>query len=131
MSLDRLRAPRILLAEDDPDMRALLASSLRRRGYEVCEADSGGTLLARLFADHAAGADLPDLVVSDVRMPGGGGLSALRSIRDRAWATPMVLITAFGDRELHREALDLGARVLDKPFDLGDLHRLVASALSP
>lgn len=123
--------PLILLAEDDPEMRRLLSASLRRRGYRVREAASGLELAERLFADFDSGEDLPHLVVSDERMPGLTGLSALRALRKRAFATPVVLITAWGDASLHEEARALGAEVLDKPFDLEDLHRLVASALSP
>jgi DNA-binding response OmpR family regulator len=125
------RTPLIVLAEDDAAMRDLLAASLRRAGYQVFDVADGHALEARLFTDTDRGDDLPDLVISDVMMPGTTGLNALCSVRDRAWATPWVLITAFGGDGLHREAKDLGACVLDKPFALAELHRIVRLALSP
>ena len=124
-----MTAPLVLLAEDDAEMRRLLASTLRRRGYRVTEAASGTELCTRLFSDVDDGEELPAVVVSDVRMPGLTGLAALRGLRRRAWATPFVLITAWGDRLLHREAEDLGAIVLDKPFDLDRLLAAVAGAV--
>src|SRR5215470_10359553 len=66
----------VLLAEDDPYMRQLLASALRKDGYEVIEAKDGveclGCMQSWVF-DHAA-PTLPDIIISDIRMPGWSGL---------------------------------------------------------
>jgi len=70
----------------------------------------------------------PDLIVSDVRMPGWSGLDLLRFLRHRRSAIPVVLITAFGDRDTHERAARLGAAVLDKPFALADLRRAIDDA---
>jgi DNA-binding response OmpR family regulator len=120
--------PRVLLAEDDHDMRALLAETLRREGYEVIEARDGTQLLhfiARLLLSGNL-ADPPDLIISDVLMPGQNGLDVLVELRRADWRIPVILITAFGDEELHGEAARWGASaVLDKPFELDDLRRAV------
>jgi CheY-like chemotaxis protein len=59
-------------------------------------------------------------------MPGRGGLAILHGIRRFSWCPPFLLITAFGDPEIHEEARRLGVlRVFDKPFDLDDLRRAV------
>jgi len=115
--------PRILVAEDDRDMRVLIASSLRSQGYFVTECDNGVQLLDRL-----AGFLLPqnghryDLVISDIRMPGVTGLEVLKGLYQCVNAPPMVLITAFGDQQTHESAARAGAAaVFDKPFELNDL----------
>jgi CheY-like chemotaxis protein len=115
---------RVFLAEDDAQMRRMIAEALRRHGHSVLEAADGPALLsdlARVF--WGPGTDAEDsVIVSDARMPGRGGLAILRGIRQFAWCPPFVLITAFGDEETHQEAARLGVvRVLDKPFDLDDL----------
>jgi two-component system, response regulator, stage 0 sporulation protein F len=126
------RPPRVVLAEDQVSMRALMARMLRRQGYEVHEAGDGMALLETLarvlLAPGAAG--MPDLVITDVRMPGCTGLEVLARMRRDEWPTPVVLISAFGDEALHAAARRLGAHVLDKPFELEALSAL-AQRLAP
>jgi DNA-binding response OmpR family regulator len=122
-------AVHVLIAEDDTEMRRLLADALRRSGCEVAEAKDG----SQLFAVCSAG-DGPafDVIVSDQRMPGRTGLDVLADLRRRGWRGAFVLITAFGDAETHAWASRLGAAVFDKPFDLDELRRRVlALARSP
>jgi DNA-binding response OmpR family regulator len=125
-------ALRVLLAEDDAAFRELLASVLRANGYEVLEAANGEELL-----DHVAFGLLRgekyrtfDLIVSDIRMPRHTGLEILNGMRSANLSVPVILITAFGDAETHRIAYELGARVLDKPFDMTELELAVAAAFS-
>lgn len=122
--------PRVLLAEDDHEMRALVAETLRRDGYDVIELESGLELrqwLERKLELHPE--ELPDLVVTDIRMPGASGLEVLHWLRGREWCLPVIVITAFGDTDAHEEALRLGAvTLLDKPFDMDDL--LIAARIA-
>lgn len=113
-------APCILLAEDDPDLREMLAAVLRRDGYEVVEAADGDTALDHLAAFLVGNpAQRAELIVTDIRMPGCTGMQLLEGLRAADWPIPFVLITAFGDPELHEHAERLGAaRVVDKPFTL-------------
>jgi CheY-like chemotaxis protein len=130
----RALAPqRILLAEDDFEMRRLLSSALRKDGYEVVEARSGAELLTTLaeFLRHPTTRQY-DLIISDQRMPGLTGLEVLEGLEDEDWLPPFILITAFGSRELETDALCAGAaRVLDKPFDVDDLRKAVAGLIGP
>jgi DNA-binding response OmpR family regulator len=113
------RTPRILVAEDDDAMRALLAQALRSHGYEVAELSDGLHLVARLAAAEPSQFAA---VVSDIRMPGASGLDVLEGLKGCKGAPPMILITAFGDRETHELARRLGAAAMfDKPFDVEDL----------
>jgi DNA-binding response OmpR family regulator len=117
-------AARILVAEDDSELRALIASELRSSGFEVVEARDGEALLGRIADAVPLGGtgDLYDMVVSDVRMPKFTAIDVLVGARSLLVRTPVVLITAFGDPKLHERALRLGAAaVLDKPIDMVEL----------
>jgi CheY-like chemotaxis protein len=116
-------APRILLAEDDEEMRALLCQSLGSAGYEVVALSDGLELMERLTSYLAPGGRVDvDLIVSDVRMPWVDGLEVLRAIGRYIGYPRMILITAFGDDKIHFEARRLGAAaVMDKPFEIEEL----------
>jgi len=118
----------VMLAEDDPAMREMLTKVLSDDGYEVIQAKDGDELITRLheLAALPHGRDTLAVVISDVRMPKLDGLDVLTALRCAAWGTPVVLITAFGDEALHREATALGAAaLLDKPFALDRLLSLL------
>lgn len=120
---------RVLLADDDHAMRGMLEAALLRAGFEVESASNGAELLARLeAADRNSRA--PQLIVSDICMPGLTGLDVLTRVRQRFPTVPVILITAFGDALTHRRAHALGAvEVIDKPFDLGLLCRRITATL--
>jgi CheY-like chemotaxis protein len=127
--LRRSDHPRILLAEDDPEMKKLLSHRLRRDGCLVLELPDGRQLLAAVAAEllHLDDGHPIDLIISDVRMPGPSGLQILTAVRRSNWHVPFILITAFGSPELRTEARRLGASAtFDKPFDLDDLMTAVA-----
>lgn len=124
--IDRPR--RILLAEDNRDMRSLLASALEVEGYEVTQCSDGDQLVDRIVTPSPE-IDF-DLIISDVRMPGHSGLELLDAGRQLRGFPPMILITAFGSEALHERARHLGAvAVFDKPFDIDDLVDKVAAVL--
>ncbi len=118
-------SPAILLAEDDAELRALLELSLARGGLEVVAVASGTALRAALAERDYA------LVVTDVSMPGATGLEVLAEAAATGRAPIAIVITAFGDADVHAAAAALGVRaVLDKPFPLGVLVREVRALLS-
>ena len=122
----RRRHPRILLGEDDQQMRLLLAEVLTRKGYQVTLCTNGWELLSQLSSIILGGQGHGDIdaVVSDIRMPGITGLEVLESGADRRRFPPMILITAFGDADTHARGLASGAAaILDKPFDIDALLR--------
>jgi CheY-like chemotaxis protein len=126
-ALTRLRPLRILVAEDDREMRRMMTASLSDEGFVVVEAGDGNRLLELIGSQLLSpNRDHVDLIISDVRMPGHTGLEVLAGLRGSDWATPFILITAFGDEETHAEARRLGAvAIFDKPFDLDDLKTAV------
>jgi CheY-like chemotaxis protein len=115
----------ILLAEDDDEMRLMLAMTLRNDGFEVDEARNGLELLDKV-APWLGGHEPPipiEVIVSDVQMPCFTGLEILEGLAELRRRPAVILITAFGDAQLHATARSLGAAaVFDKPFDLDDLR---------
>lgn len=124
--------PRILLLEDNAAMRVLLAETLLEGGYEVVESDRVAPWIDRILRGEAPEtAPAFDLVVSDIRMPGRSGLELLEGLRQFDFLLPVILITAYGSPETHREARRLGATLLDKPFEMEQLLALVADLCPP
>lgn len=115
---------KVIVAEDHPAMRRLVATSLRGAGFDVIEVRDGQVLLETL-RDALDDDDNPceaSLIVTDVRMPKCSGLEVLQRLRGSKRRLPVIVMTAFGDVELHAEARRLGAAlVLNKPFDVRDL----------
>jgi CheY-like chemotaxis protein len=120
----------VLIAEDDAQMRSMLADELRRDGYEVLESHDG-TAAAELLARLRSRPDeAPELVVTDICMPSRTGLELLAELRKTESRIPVILITAFGDDAVHERARDLGAiAVFDKPFDVDDLRTAILNFL--
>lgn len=120
--------PKILLAEDDRDLRELLAFALFRAGYCVTSCDNGLELLERLQHGPQQGGEYFDLVVTDLRMPALTGLEVLEALHDIPQRPPFICMTAFGDEATHALLREEGAMLtIDKPFDLDQLINLVGS----
>lgn len=122
----------VLLAEDDADLRGLLAETLRAEGFAVIECPNGLSLVETLVARLEGGKMPFDLVVSDVRLPGVTGLSVLEGLSewDELRGQRMVLITAFGDAHLRELAWRFGAvSLLEKPFEMTALMHVVRGAI--
>jgi len=128
-----IQPPRVLLAENDGGLRRELTLALGRRGYEVLEAADGHAAL-ELLGTHMLYRDAPDLIIADVRLPRCSGLALLCLVRKMSWPTPVVVITAVGDRISHTEALRLGAAAVffaDEPFDVDRLCAFAHGVVPP
>jgi two-component system response regulator (stage 0 sporulation protein F) len=121
-----------LLAEDDPELRSLLAEALRRDGHQVMEVTNGVALddvIRELAAQSPA--QPHEIVISDVRMPGRTGLSVLETHRGCPWCPRFIFMTGFGDEELREEARDLGAAaVIEKPFEMDELRDVLEDVVA-
>ena len=83
------------------------------------------------YVAHVRGAEVFDLVVTDIRMPGVFGLSVAAGAVDFQGFPPMILITTFGDAETHQAAEQYGVKaVLDKPFRIPKLLELVRERIA-
>jgi DNA-binding response OmpR family regulator len=130
--METVGARRVLLAEDDDDMRSLLGSVLRTRGLAVMEFRSGRDLVAGIGGQLLRGAriDSVQLIVTDVRMPDFSGLEVLRAVRRTGWAVPAIVITAFDVDRVRSEAHALDAVLLEKPFALSAFTRAASACLA-
>ena len=115
---------RVLVAEDDPSQRRQLAGFLEDLGVEVFEAADGKAALELLARE------LPDVIVSDLRMPQMGGYELLQAVRERAPDVEFVLVTAYGTvREAVRCLKDGAADYLLKPLDLDEIEVVLRRAV--
>jgi CheY-like chemotaxis protein len=119
----------IALAEDDPPLRELIAAALELDGHRVLQLGTGSALIMAVNKILIQGGEL-DLLISDVRMPGLTGLDALKLLRDSQLRIPIILITAFSDLWTRTEATRYGARLLDKPLELGVLRKVVRDSFT-
>lgn len=123
--------PWVLLGEDDDDMRELLCHVLRENGFSVT-ATRDGQELAGAIGDAMAKRGpvrFPDLLISDVRMPKHTGISVLQSLRRAGWDIPVIIITAFPDRETRKTVRSLDAVMFAKPFSVHDFLARVGKIL--
>lgn len=121
--------PRVLVAEDDAALRSIVSDAFRRDGFDVTECKDGQALLRELRREWLAH-EAPDLIVTDVRMPGYSGLEAVADLRWFGWRMPVVVATGFGAPALRQRAGELRAFVVDKPFRVEDLRRLGRSLVN-
>jgi two-component system response regulator PilR (NtrC family) len=116
--------PRLLVVDDEPDLRTLYELTLLREGYDVECAGSVGEAWA-LLAEREY-----QLVITDMRLPDGSGLDLLQRLEDAARREKAMVITAYASPENAVEALKAGAYdYLTKPVDLRQFRAVVASAL--
>ena len=119
----------VLVADDDEDLRSLVAETLRAEGYQVVEAHDGAELLDHLRGSLDGSRTRPDVVVTDVLMPKLSGLGVLDALRRAQWNVPVILMTVLGDGSVDTLAKRLGAVcVLRKPLDIDDLRTAVLNA---
>lgn len=116
---------RVLVVDDEPLIRWSVSETLSDCGHHVVE--SGDAQSARSAVRDSSRAF--DVIVLDLRLPDSEDLTLLTSLRTLAPKAQIILMTAYGSPEIVSGALDLGAfRVVNKPFEIQDLARLVDEA---
>jgi two-component system response regulator (stage 0 sporulation protein F) len=118
----------VVVADDDPDMRALVMAALEKDGYHLLEARDGADVVDLL---NRMGRPA-DAIVADIHMPELSGLTLLGGLRNRGCSTPIVLMTAYGGDRVRAMAERLGAdATFRKPFDIDDLRTVVMNLTQP
>ncbi|MGD9643537.1 MAG: sigma-54-dependent transcriptional regulator [Elusimicrobiales bacterium] len=111
---------RILIVDDEPDMRLAVRNVLKLRGYEIAEAGDGPAALA------IARESRPDLVLLDMRLPGMDGIEVLEGLKKIDDTVPVVMITGYGHIQSAVDVMKLGAsEYLQKPFENAQLVETV------
>jgi DNA-binding response OmpR family regulator len=114
----------LLVVEDDREMRSLLCDEFWSAGFQLREARDGDEALRAVLQS------VPDLILTDLRMPAGGAayISRLRAMAPRC---PIIAITAFGDARLRADILQAGATAyFDKPVRISELKLKVEELLN-
>jgi two-component system, cell cycle response regulator CpdR len=118
---------RVLLAEDEDAVRALVRRALEMDGHAVVEAEDGGIALEVMNAEQGSF----DLLLSDIRMPMMDGIAlALAVARDHP-QVPILLMTGYAEQRERANGLDsLIDDVISKPFSLADIRSIVGKTLA-
>ncbi len=115
---------KVLIADDDATIRALLGDILEDLGHSVVTASNG------VEAVDQAGRESPDLIILDFLMPRLSGLDALKAIRDHGMKMPIILLTAISDTSMREmEGVERADAVLEKPFKKRMIEKAIARAL--
>ena len=116
---------RILIIEDDKEMRSLLEDVLGEEGFKTESVSNGSEGLRKVTQEPF------DLILTDIRMPGLTGLDILPAIRRLQPEASVIVITAFGNEEVHRRSVEKGAAgYLEKPIHMDKLKTLVHEMVS-
>ena len=110
----------VLVVEDDPELRAVVAEILEWEGYRVTTASNGRKALQAIEETSTGGATSPALVLLDMWMPVLDGWSVARELKQRAIKVPIVVMTAAEDAPRSAEEVDADG-YLAKPFGMDDL----------
>ena len=117
---------KVLIADDDLEILGITRSLMRRRGFDVLEAQDGDEAMQKVLENR------PDLVILDVMMPGQSGWEVCRSIRETPSLkdTKVIMLTGVGPRMNEMTSPLYGADAyLDKPFEFEALDELVTQVL--
>jgi len=112
----------VLVVDDEPLIRWSVAESLSDLGYDVEQASDAGSALRIVTTNPTPF----DVVVMDLRLPDMHDLSLLGTLRQLLPAAALIVMTAFGSPDVIETATAMGAMVIDKPFELDELTRLVS-----
>lgn len=132
MAAPATRTKLVVIADDDPAMRDLIAFALGLDGYRIVAVGTGRALVEqvrRILHDGEHDGAL-DLIIADVRMPEMDGVKALQHLRDAKVRVPFILVTAFSDLWTRTTATRYGAELLDKPVELRTLRAVVKQRLN-
>ncbi len=117
-----MQPAKILVADDEQNLRRVLVALLRRDGHEVVQAASGLEAIERL-------ADV-DVVITDLRMPGADGMEVLRTATKNHPHVPVIMITAYGSVGQAVEAIKAGAfDYIEKPFEQDSIRTIITKAI--
>ena len=125
------RRPHVILAEDNADLRSILAEVLGELGTDVEVVADGGRFLVCIASQYDEGRTPSevDLIITDISMPVCSGFDVLTALRAAGWKTPTIIMTGLVTEPVRARAQKLGATLLGKPLDLATFQSTVASLL--
>jgi DNA-binding response OmpR family regulator len=116
---------RILIVDDQSDVREILSDFLSFKGFEVLQAENG-ELALKAFSDRQ-----PDVAVVDVEMPIMNGLQFSRQVLEKNDRFPIIIISAYLENYSRTDISDIGVKaIMQKPLDLNDLYKHIQAVLA-
>ena len=118
--------PKILIVDDDPDLRQALRLRLRANHYETVNAGDGYSAIAQAYKEH------PDLIILDLGLPAGDGFVVLDRLQrdDKLSSIPVIVLTARDPQSAEQQVLDAGASsFFQKPADNAELLEVIRATL--
>ncbi|HLT38828.1 MAG TPA: sigma-54 dependent transcriptional regulator [Enhygromyxa sp.] len=120
--------PRVLVVDDEPNLRKVLGALLQQAGHEVVTEPDGESGLARVKSSPRG---TFDVVISDLRMPGMDGMQLLKALVEEDPGLPVIILTAHGTVDTAVEAVKSGAfDFLEKPFDRDQIDKILHKAIA-
>lgn len=119
--------PKILIVDDDPDLRQALRVRLRANDYDTVNASDGYSAIAQAYKEH------PDLIILDLGLPAGNGFVVLDRLQkdDKLSRIPVIVLTARDTQSTEKLALRAGAAAFfQKPADNSELLNVIRATLS-
>jgi DNA-binding response OmpR family regulator len=114
----------VLIVDDEPEIREIIALGTVALGYDVLEASDGGQAIEVVRGNAV------DVIVSDLMMPKVTGITLLQNLRDAGYMQPFIIVTAYPSQDSTLHALRLGAfDYLEKPFERSELQALLTEAM--
>ncbi len=120
-----MKDQKVLIVDDQYGIRVLLFEVFGKEGYQTFQAANGKQALEIVVNES------PDLVILDMKIPGMDGLEILKEIKKIAPDTKVIMMTAYGELDMIKEATELGALThFTKPFDIDELRTAVNKQLA-
>jgi CheY-like chemotaxis protein len=116
--------PRVLVIDDERNVRVFISDLLKDLGYETDEADNGLQGIALLEQRPY------DLIITDLLMPHLTGWDVVNAVRGRGPRMPIIMISGFATDDDVRQAMRVGVRLLHKPFSVAELQRAIREVLT-
>ncbi|MGA1843710.1 MAG: response regulator [bacterium] len=115
---------KILIIEDMFEIRMMIRSFLERKGHAVTDAQNGDEALERLSSDN------PEVIITDLLMPGKDGLGTIKELRNKGLKTPIIIVTGYEEPISQEDAKQYGiTKILMKPFSSDELVKAVEHSL--
>jgi DNA-binding response OmpR family regulator len=127
MEINTMAHSKIMIVDDDPDLRQALRLRLRANQYDTVNAVDGYSAIAQAYKEK------PDLIILDLGLPAGDGFVVLERLQkdDKLSTIPVIVLTARDPQSSERRALQAGAAAFfQKPVDNGDLMDVIRASLS-
>jgi CheY-like chemotaxis protein len=120
----KMATKKILVVDDNADIRKVIKAALSQRKYRIVEADDGAAAIKKLHAEKI------DLLIADFDMPGANGIEVMEKALSLYPKMPIVLVSGLLSPEVRKKATCLASHIVEKPFNIAALARTVSKLIT-